>query len=376
MWVQKRCKYICKHPDPDTSEALLFEEWEKIKENLSLAVSRVDVRPGYIFWLERLATFLNLYGLHITLSDHVYMVKLLCAVATAPDVEPSVCNQTLSVLNEALLKGHYLKPGDLVVNWKPWYDLYRKYHVGYDSSRHIIIHQRNMYLQVAKTVLQLQKFFTESATQEILAEARKWLAPESLVYHSGIRVLYLFLPTQFCADVDCEKIFNLWFPEIMNIWQENLNLETEIEIDIIFLIRRLSQYNIGRIDWEPFLPKIYTRVLKYFALPLNLHRSVGVPAFNRLSTSDKSGKIVKALSEILVNTIEPGNSALAHLELLFKSLENCYHPSNLVGNNVVCTFSPIITLVMLVDRVEKVYYGRRDSSDLSSCLKLAFALNF
>ena len=330
-WVQKRCKYISKHPDPKRSLKLLQDEFKKIKLNLSLAVAKLDLRPGYAFWLERLSAFLTLYGLHITKQDHIYLVKLLCQVATSLDLEPSLCSRTLGILTDNLLRGFYLEPEDVVIEWRPLYDLYFKYHFGYDSNRQFLVHERSIDGMVTKAVLLLQKFFPLSATREILAEAKKLLVPTSLIHSVAIRIVILFLPTYSPLGKESET-YGLWFEELMDTWTENMNLETNEDLDLLSLFKRLSRHNMGRIDWEPFLPKLYTRLLKYFGLSLTLPRSVGVQAINRSGTGDKSGNVIQILAELVVNTIDRSNSALEHLRILFKTLENYFHPSNLVGS--------------------------------------------
>ena len=329
-FVQKKCKYISKHPNPDETNRLVQEEILKIKHNLSCAVVTLELSPGFMFWLDRLWTFLNLYGLHFSREDHIYLVELLAKVATNLDLEPATCQRVLSVMNENLLRGFYLKPGDLSINWRPWYDLYFKYYFGYDSSRHILIHPGGIDSSVAKCIILLQKFFSIESTEEILNEVKQYLVPTSLVHSSGIRLLTIFLPTYLPVGQE-SRGYKLWFDDLVETWIEHMNTSTNEDIDLITLFRRLSRHNMGLIDWEPFLPKLYTRLLRYFGISLSLPRSVGVSSLSRSGTADKSGNVIRALADLVVNTIDRNNSALAHLKLLFSSLHNYYHPSNLVG---------------------------------------------
>lgn len=87
-----------------------------------------------------------------------------------------------------------------------------------------------------------------------------------------------------------------------------------------WLMAKLSTYNIGRINWEPYIPIMFVR----FSRTLNL------PVGYRKRQSCKQYKIdISAMTLWIVSILGPeSETAFFHLEKFMHTLETYYHPAN------------------------------------------------
>ena len=86
------------------------------------------------------------------------------------------------------------------------------------------------------------------------------------------------------------------------------------------LMSRLASYNIGHIDWEPYIPIMYVRFLRTLHLPVGYKKR----------QSSKLYKIdISAMTVWIVSTMGGGSEkAFFHLEKFMQTLESYYHPAN------------------------------------------------
>lgn len=61
--------------------------------------------------------------------------------------------------------------------------------------------------------------------------------------------------------------FLLWFEELQGLWKMAHN-QPQWESDFMVLFSRLSENNIGYVDWEPLIPLIFSKILNNFGLPV------------------------------------------------------------------------------------------------------------
>ncbi|KAB0397626.1 hypothetical protein E2I00_012676 [Balaenoptera physalus] len=139
----------------------------------------------------------------------------------------------------------------------------------------------------------------------MLEEWRPLMCPFDVTMQKAITYFEIFLPTSLSPELH-HKVQNLpqWEGQLVN------------------LFARLATDNIGYIDWDPYVPKIFTRILRSLNLPVGSSQ-VLVPRF--LTNAYDIGHAV-----IWITAMMGGPSKLVqkHLAGLFNSITSFYHPSN------------------------------------------------
>jgi proteasome activator subunit 4 len=85
----------------------------------------------------------------------------------------------------------------------------------------------------------------------------------------------------------------LWFHELMNLWEVCHNAPAW-EGNMMWLMARLAQCNIGYIDWEPYIPLMFSRFMRSLNLPVS-YKNVQSFKHHRLDTSATALWIVSVL---------------------------------------------------------------------------------
>ncbi|MBN3306472.1 PSME4 protein, partial [Amia calva] len=312
----------------------------KIKGHLGRAVLLRELWPGVLFWTRKLSTYIRLYGRKFNKEDHVLFIKLLYELVTIPKLEISMMQGFARLLINLLKKKELLSRQDLELPWQPLYEmleriLYSKTeHLGLNwfpnsqrpdsaASKSIILNilQRCSVENVLKTLVKsCRPYFPEDATQEMLDEWRPLLCPFDVTMQKAISYFELFLPTTLPPPLH-HKGFKLWFPELMDLWVSVQNLPGW-EGHLVNLFARLASDNIGYIDWDPFVPKIFTRILRSLNLPVGSSQ-VLVPRY--LTNAYDVGHIVIWISSMLGG---PSKQTQQQLSGLFNSITSFFHPSN------------------------------------------------
>ncbi|XP_031439180.1 proteasome activator complex subunit 4B isoform X1 [Clupea harengus] len=310
----------------------------KIKANLGRAVQLRELWPGALFWTRKLANYLRLYGRRFSKEDHVLFIQLLYELVNLPHLEVSMMLSFARPLISLLKKKELLSREDLELPWRPLYDLYEK--ILYSKTEHLglnwfpnsrsggagkqkvlnFIRKRSVENVLKTLVKSCRLYFPVSATQEMLDEWRPLMCPLDVSMQKAISYFELFLPT-IMAPEEQDQGFRLWFDEMMSLWVAVQNLPCW-EGSLINLFARLGNDNIGYVNWDPYIPKIFTRILRSFNLPVGTSQMV-VPRY--LSNSYDVGHVVLWISSLLGG---PGNPAQKQLNGLFNSIASFYHPSN------------------------------------------------
>ena len=115
-------------------------------------------------------------------------------------------------------------------------------------------------------------------------------------------------------------IFRLWLPELLELW-DTCQIMPSWEGNLVSLFARLAINNVGYIDWEPWIPKIFTRILRSLSLP------VGTNKVQVTRAANNSYDIVN-ISIWIASMLGGGSCCQSHVSKLFKGLESFYHPSN------------------------------------------------
>lgn len=85
------------------------------------------------------------------------------------------------------------------------------------------------------------------------------------------------------------------------------------------LIARVAKHNIGYIDWEPYIPRIFTRIIRSFDLPVTY-------AGHQNGTCSKLD--VAAISMWIVSALDNNGTVIEHFQHFMGTIESYYHHAN------------------------------------------------
>ncbi|CAF4636892.1 unnamed protein product [Rotaria sp. Silwood1] len=134
--------------------------------------------------------------------------------------------------------------------------------------------------------------------------------------YDAMKLLEIFLPINLPPSLHHQG-FKLWLSEFFGIWDSVYN-DVRWRMRIIQLFTRLAWNNIGYIDWEPWLPQIFTRILRGFSLPIGTMQL----------SINKDTHYVPDISRWIVAMIGNGSSCLQYLRDLLMAIKSFYYPSN------------------------------------------------
>lgn len=292
----------------------------QIKSNLGRAVQLQELWPGGLFWTRKLSTYIRLYGRKFSKEDHVLFIKLLYELVSIPKLEISMMQGFARLLINLLKKKELLSRDDLELPWRPLYDMVER--ILYSKTEHLRLNSfPNSIENVLKTLVKsCRPYFPADATAEMLEEWRPLMCPFDVTMQKAVSYFEIFLPTSLPPELH-HKGFKLWFDELIGLWVSVQNLP-QWEGQLVNLFARLATDNIGYIDWDPYVPKIFTRILRSLNLPVGSSQ-VLVPRF--LTNAYDIGHAV-----IWITAMMGGPSKLVqkHLAGLFNSITSFYHPSN------------------------------------------------
>ncbi|CAK6956798.1 proteasome activator complex subunit 4B [Scomber scombrus] len=317
---QKEIVYNGLLPYSDQLDREATELLEDIKANLSRAVLLRELWPGVAFWSRKLFSFLKLYGRRFSKDDHILFIKLLYELVTLPNLEPYMMQSYARLLIQLLKKKELLSRDDLQLPWRPLYNLYER--VVYSKVEHLgLVWFPNSVDHILKALIKsCRLYFPASSTKEMLEEWRPLLCVFDMIMQKAVSNMELFLPTIMPPEEHSQG-FQLWFDELMNLWVSVQN-QPSWEGHLVNLFTRLANDNIGYVDWTPYIPTIFTRILRSLNLPVGVSQMVA-PRY--LTNSYDIGHLVLWITALLGG---PGNPAQKELTCLFNSIASFYHPSN------------------------------------------------
>ncbi|XP_003702630.2 proteasome activator complex subunit 4A [Megachile rotundata] len=296
------------------SEILLAE----IKANLGRAVIFHEVWPGCYIWVNKLCHYIKLYGLKFSKEDHILFIKLLFELITVPKI-PSVytlkCVNTLILL---LIKKKLISPDELELPWRPLYEMCVRMK-DTKGSRPEMYCYNNAHKVAMQGLIRCAKiYFPLSATQEILDELRPTLCPLNFpIMYKSLQMLRSFLPVQLPPKHHSIG-YELWFDEFMALWEVCHNVP-EWETKMMDLMASLANCNIGYINWEPYIPLMFTRFMQGLKLPVS---------YNKSQKYKHHGVDATSIAKWIVAVLGNKSSAQIHLEKFLKTIETYFHPVN------------------------------------------------
>ncbi|KAG8223216.1 hypothetical protein J437_LFUL003567 [Ladona fulva] len=289
----------------------------EIKANLGKCVMLREIQPGCGIWCTQLAKYLKLYGLKFSKEDHITFIKLMYELVTIPDLEPWIVNKFAQVLIILLKKRHLLSPDDLVLEWRPLYYVCKRILNTNDTNLGIIRYFTTLDSTLAGMVHATKLYFPPTATQEMLDEWRPLICPYDAHLCHTMTYLEWFLPVTLPPS-KAHMGYKLWFEEIMNLWEVCHN-GTQWEGEVMWIMARLASSNIGYIDWEPYMPLMFSRFM----------HSLSLPVFYNQTPSAKHHKLdMSAICLWIVSVLGGKSSAQKYLDQFLKAQMSYFHPAN------------------------------------------------
>ncbi|XP_074569693.1 proteasome activator subunit 4 [Curcuma longa] len=182
---------------------------------------------------------------------------------------------------------------------------------------------------VTSLVRSCRKFFPVGAAAEIWSEFKVLMEnPWHNSAFEGSGFVQLFLP----LNLENQDYYtSCWIKECLDLWETLPNCQFW-DIQWTSILARCIK-TCKAIDWEQFLPTLFSRFLNMFEVPVSSGSGsypfpLEVPRNMKFLFSSKSGVPAKAIGKSIVYLLRPGSSAQEHFERLANLLEQYYHPSN------------------------------------------------
>ncbi|XP_065205973.1 proteasome activator complex subunit 4-like isoform X2 [Planococcus citri] len=311
-------------PYGDELDEEAYEQLRQLKTYFGSSILLREPRQYLIYWNARLLWYVHLYGLKFTKEDHVLFIQILYEMATRADVSldviPDYNSSVHTMLCTLLRKRRLLVPGeDLTLPWRPLYNICKRIFWCSQIKQAIMSINPNVKYDLELIVNTVRYYFPPESTKEILEELRPYLCPfDTKAMKFGIHMLSLFLPLSNRPEL-ADVTHNLWFEELMQIWDVCSNNCFFWEDHILHLISTLAWVNVGRIDWEKYMPIMYSRFLKVFKLPVH---------YKKTSSLKLSKVSEESAASWIVSTLGGESKSQDYLEQLLKILESYCHPAN------------------------------------------------
>ena len=105
----------------------------------------------------------------------------------------------------------------------------------------------------------------------------------------------------------------------MIIWKA-CNNSPYWEGNLVSLLSRLAEENLGQIDWEPEMTRMFQKFLYSLQLPVY---------YKKLAVGLKPATITtSSITRWIIYTITPTSSSLDHLEILMNAINSYYHSTS------------------------------------------------
>ncbi|XP_018496476.1 proteasome activator complex subunit 4A [Galendromus occidentalis] len=316
---ERLIKYNDLLPYADQLEDEARETFSEIKCMIASCVSEAEIRPGLITWIFHLQRYINLYGYRFSKEDHIELVRLLLDIILIPELDLGSIQVLAASVCLLLGKKTLLSPADLTVEWRPLFKLSERCARDNTEFYGLQHHTQDLDTQINSLIRACRPYFPLSATQEMLDEWLVNICPTENERDQTYRYFKHFLPTTLPPE-HADKGWKLWFDRLMSVWL--LDRRGKCQWILGGLLARLAEDNIGHIDWEPYLPHVFTRLLISFNLPY------GSGFLKVYKFSAGSNCEIHHLTRWIVACLGGGSSAQKHLEQLFKTVESFFHPSN------------------------------------------------
>ncbi|GKV36472.1 hypothetical protein SLEP1_g44600 [Rubroshorea leprosula] len=313
----------------------LAEETKKEKQSFSRVVSSVKdlYRPddpesvySTLKWISVIELFIKAKS-DISLEDVATLLQMGLEIFHKSENKLYVQVRWGNILVRVL--NRYRKKLSLKVQWRPLYDTLINTHFTRNTGPEGWRLRQRHFETVTSLVRSCRRFFPPGSAFEIWSEFRSLLEnPWHNSSFEGSGFVRLFLPT----NLDNQDFFSdNWIRECIELWDSIPNCQFWNSQWTAVIARVIKNYSF--INWESFIPSLFTRFLNMFEVPVangsgSYPFSVDVPRNTRFLFSNKTVTPAKAIAKSIVYLLKPSSSAQEHFEKLVNLLEQYYHPSN------------------------------------------------
>ncbi|XP_077536196.1 proteasome activator complex subunit 4-like [Haemaphysalis longicornis] len=241
------------------------ELFAEIRSNLARSVALHQVNPVTGCWASNLDSFLSLYGYHFSKKHHVELVEFLLELIVIKGLDLVIVGKVAHTISLLLKERDLLSRADLSIEWRPLYLLYERLLCSRERELNMLRPPPGLPAQLEQLVASCRPFFPPTSTLEMLDEWEPLLCPFDQSMQKAMNYFQLFLPTTLLPEHH-DTGFRLWFPNFIGLWQ-NIHNTPEWEASLVRLFSRLAEDTIGYIEWDPYIPTLFTRLLRSFNLP-------------------------------------------------------------------------------------------------------------
>ncbi|KAJ3694711.1 hypothetical protein LUZ60_000088 [Juncus effusus] len=227
------------------------------------------------------------------------------------------------------LLNKYGKKLSLIIHWRPFYETLMRTHFKRNTGPEGWKLKQQHFETMTSLIRSCRKFFPEGSASEIWSEFRILMEnPWHYAAFEGCGFLRLFLPIN---SKNQDFFTSDWIKESLDLWNSIPNCQFW-DIQWTAIISRCIK-NCNSVDFEPFLPFLFTSYLNMFEVPVSNGSGsypfpLEVPKNTRFLFSSKSVTPAKSIAKSIVYLIKPNGAAQQHFERLANLLEQYYHPSN------------------------------------------------
>jgi proteasome activator subunit 4 len=221
---------------------------------------------------------------------------------------------------------------DVVFDWKPLYKIVNETY--FSKYRKAVYTPKDHGSAIIELVRKIKRYFAPEATDEILNEFRPLLCVHDHLLFKAQGFLSVLLPTTTPRAI-------AWMDEMMTVW-DWVGLYPTWDQSFMVLFGSLAEDQCGKIDWTPYLPFLFTRMLKACDVPIgnsveSLYDEYPMDECTLLVSFDYSKNLVLAnCAQLIVwmihgraeNENGASSATLSHLKKFLQSLASFYHPSN------------------------------------------------
>eukprot|EP00042_Codosiga_hollandica_P058619 m.886679 g.886679 ORF g.886679 m.886679 type:complete len:1821 (+) comp59911_c0_seq1:527-5989(+) len=300
--------------------------WATITEALAQATNHRTYHIHLRYYAARIIEHVEIYRYNFSEADHVKVIELLLAILVEPQLDDPLRARLASTVSTLLKKEGLLHPRALTIAWRPLFDLLRS--LAFPKARGAIADDKCI-SALATLIRYARKHFSATAPTEIAEACRSYLCNMDHQLWHGMAYLYLFSPThpESWAAEDPNFLANI--PELLELWKWKI-IYIEWDYMVCSQLVSFAQDNIGRFDWTPHLPMIFTHILRSCGIPVgtNVLRRHGLGQDVVKYLLPRNVNTLTKPAALVVYMITPENTVLNYLEDLFKSLLSFFHPSN------------------------------------------------
>ncbi|KAI8099232.1 uncharacterized protein BX664DRAFT_272366 [Halteromyces radiatus] len=304
MWYSQSLPYG--HLLGDETEAWL----QDIVDHLVLSVKIRDFAPGALSWMKQLTNYLDLKHA-LPRTTRANLAKVLFQLTVAPGMDYALVEMWANTCVRLLRKKKKIGPEDLVLPWRPLYDMIER-SVFPKARQKILISEAKHLSAVIRLVEYSQRFFDASATSEILDTFLPRFTTHSV--HDAIVAqgyLVLFLPVTITNPLQrplspsasshlssTSMIYQSpkdYLPTIFSLWSM-FTRSSAYDAQFMDLLARIAEHNmdypldnnndkIGLFTKEQ-IKTVFTTSIRMMNLPVGSRLSDGGGA---RSSSDSAG---------------------------------------------------------------------------------------